>query len=355
MYDFLFRNVLTHVDPERAHHMSMSTLKALDTAGFGSYLGEMYGTAPDPVNVLGLQFPNRVGLAAGFDKNGSAIRALSRLGFGHIEVGTITAHSQPGNPKPRLFRLTDHHAILNRMGFNNDGARQAVFNIKSELKKLRVLPESRRPIVGINIGKTKVVPADDAVSDYATSARLLSPLADYLVINVSSPNTPGLRDLQAIDTLRPIVDAVRDEADTAVRNPRSTLGHVPLLVKIAPDLNDRDILEVTDMCIDAGVDGLICTNTTINRDVLSGKDKELAQSQAGGISGRPVADRSVEVLRLIRAHTDALTLVSVGGIETAAHAHERLAAGASLVQGYTGMIYRGPGWASQITKGIRHA
>lgn len=355
MYDFLFRNVLTRIDPERAHHMSFTALKALDAAGLGSFVFDMYGSAPDPVEVLGLTFPNRVGLAAGFDKNASGIRALSRLGFGHIEVGTITAHAQPGNPKPRLFRLTDHNAILNRMGFNNEGANQAVLNLRSELKKLRVLPQSRRPIVGVNIGKTKVVKASEAVNDYATSARLLSPYADYLVINVSSPNTPGLRDLQAVDSLRPIIEAVRNEADAAATEPSSTLGYVPLMVKIAPDLNDSDVIDVVDMCVDAGVDGLICTNTTINREVLSGRDKELALAEAGGISGRPVAKRSLEVLRLVRSHTDALTLISVGGIETAADAQERLAAGASLVQGYTGVIYRGPGWASQITKGIRRA
>lgn len=355
LYDLIFKNIFSHVDAERAHHVNFAALKAFDSAGFGTYIHDMFGSAPDPVDVLGLRFPNRVGLAAGFDKNATGIRALSRLGFGHIEVGTITAHSQPGNATPRLFRLLEHRGILNRMGFNNVGCRQASYNLRRELRKLQVLPAHLRPVVGVNLGKTKVVDPADAVEDYTTSARFLSPYADYLVINVSSPNTPGLRDLQSADKLRPIIDAVRTQASKAAPSPRSTLGHVPLLVKIAPDLSDEDILSVVDVCVETGVDGLICTNTTIDRSVLTGQDRALAEREPGGISGPPVAARALEVLRLVASQTSGLTLISVGGIETGHDARERLDAGASLVQGYTGMIYRGPAWAQNLTKGIRHA
>ncbi len=254
-----------------------------------------------------------MGLAAGFDKNGVGVRALSALGFGHIEVGTITAHAQPGNERPRLFRLRSR-APLNRMGFNNDGARQASFNI-TRRRRRSAAPAAKRPIIGINIGKTKVVPAEDAVADYVASTRELAPLADYLVINVSSPNTPGLRDLQSVSALEPIITAVRETAAEVVAAPRSALGHVPLLVKIAPDLSDEDVVDICDLAARAGADGLIVTNTTIDRNVLTGNDAAFARREAGGISGRPLAARSLEVLRLVAATVgDELTIVSVGGV-----------------------------------------
>ncbi|WP_101574829.1 quinone-dependent dihydroorotate dehydrogenase [Brevibacterium sp. 239c] len=356
MYSLFFKLFFAPMDAERAHHVSFTALKILDSIpGLGRLLRIVLARGTrDEVEVLGLKFPNRLGLAAGFDKNGEGIRALSTMGFGHIEVGTITAHAQPGNEKPRLFRLRKNMALLNRMGFNNQGARQAAFNIEEQRKSLAFLPSAQRPIVGINIGKTKVVEAADAVEDYASSARFCAPLADYLVINVSSPNTPGLRDLQSVSSLEPIIDAVRSAAAEVVKTARSTLGHVPLLVKIAPDLNDEDVAEICDLAMRSGVDGLITTNTTINRDVLNGPEADFARGQAGGISGRPLAARSLEVLRLVKATVgDNLSIISVGGISDANDISARLAAGADLVQTYSEMIYSGPFWPGRIIRGAR--
>ncbi|MCI4012622.1 quinone-dependent dihydroorotate dehydrogenase [Brevibacterium sp. ZH18] len=344
------------MDAERAHHLSFTALKVIDAIpGLGRLLRLILSRGTrDQVDVLGLPFPNRLGLAAGFDKNGDGIRALAAMGFGHIEAGTITAHAQPGNDTPRLFRLRDNSALLNRMGFNNQGARQAAFNIEEQRKSLAKLPQAHRPIVGINIGKTKVVEAADAVEDYAASARALAPLADYLVINVSSPNTPGLRDLQSVSSLEPIIAAVRSTAAEVVPAPRSSLGHVPLLVKIAPDLADADVVEICRLAVRAGVDGLITTNTTINRDVLTGKDAEFARNQAGGVSGRPLAERSLEVLRLVKKTVgDDLSVIAVGGVANATDVRARLAAGADLVQVYSELIYSGPFWPSRIIRGSR--
>ncbi|GAA2009262.1 quinone-dependent dihydroorotate dehydrogenase [Brevibacterium samyangense] len=356
LYPIIFRTVLVRMDAERAHSLSFSALKALDAVPGARELVRAvfaHGTE-DRAEVLGLDFPNRIGLAAGFDKTGTGVRAMAMLGFGHIEVGTVTAHAQPGNPKPRLFRLLDHEAILNRMGFNNPGSRQAAINLRKSRAKVDALPERKRPVIGVNIGKTKIVPAEQAVEDYRTSARVLAPLADYLVINVSSPNTPGLRDLQSTEALRPIITAVREAADAVVENPRSTLGHVPLLVKIAPDLADDDVLAVADLAVELGVDGLITTNTTIDRSVLTGADREKAEAEAGGISGRPLAPRALEVTRLVKNRVgDRLTVIGVGGIDSAEDAQARFDAGADLVQGYSAMIFRGPMWVRTLSAGLR--
>lgn len=355
VYSLIFRLLFVPMDAERAHHLSFSALRFIDSVPF---LGRLLrfvcarGTVR-PVRVLGLPFANRLGLAAGFDKNGVGVRALSALGFGHIEVGTITAHAQPGNDRPRLFRLRENLALLNRMGFNNEGARQTSFNIAAQRKRIDALPQRLRPIVGVNIGKTKVVEAADAVADYAASTRVLAPLADYLVINVSSPNTPGLRDLQSVSSLEPIITAVRDTAAEVVESPRSSLGHVPLLVKIAPDLADDDVAEICDLAVRCGIDGLITTNTTIDRGVLNGEEAGFAESQAGGISGRPLAERSLEVLRLVRNRVgNDLTIISVGGIADAKDARARLAAGADLIQVYSEMIYSGPFFPGRIVRGV---
>lgn len=363
LYSLVFRALFVPMDAERAHRLSFSALRGIDTVpgardAFGAVLSA--GT-DDPADVLGLPFRNRVGLAAGFDKEGGGIRALSRLGFGHIEVGTVTGHSQPGNDRPRLFRLLTHDAILNRMGFNNVGSRAASFAIAEQRRLVEELPPSRRPVIGVNIGKTKVVDAADAAADYALSTRELAPLADYLVINVSSPNTPGLRDLQAAESLRPIISAVRETAAEVVPSPRSTLGHVPLLVKLAPDLADEDVRGLVDLAVDERVDGLVLTNTTIDREVLTGADRTFALEQAGGISGRPLAERSMEVLRLVRAHLDsahpesAMALVSAGGVGDARDVRARLGAGADLVQAYSGLIYGGPMWPGRLVRGSRGA
>jgi dihydroorotate dehydrogenase len=283
----------------------------------------------DPVlatTVFGVLFPGPLGLAAGFDKDGRGVHTWGALGFGYAEVGTVTARSQPGNPAPRLFRLPEDRALLNRMGFNNHGAGALA---------VRLARQSPDVPIGVNIGKTKSTPPDAAVDDYAESARLVGPLATFLVVNVSSPNTPGLRDLQAVESLRPILSAVRAETTK------------PVLVKIAPDLSDADVDEIADLAVDLGLAGIVATNTTVSRDglVTAGVD-ELGP---GGISGPPVAGRSAEVLRrLYRRVGDRLALVSVGGIENADDAWDRITSGASLLQAYTGFIYGGGLWAKHI-------
>ncbi|MEB3033083.1 quinone-dependent dihydroorotate dehydrogenase [[Mycobacterium] nativiensis] len=289
----------------------------------------------DPIlasTVFGVHFPGPLGLAAGFDKDGLGLNTWGALGFGYAEVGTVTAAPQPGNPTPRLFRLPDDRALLNRMGFNNHGAGALAS---------RLARHSADVPIGANIGKTKTTPPEGAVSDYRASARLLGPLASYLVVNVSSPNTPGLRDLQAVEQLRPILAAVRAETTT------------PVLVKIAPDLADDDLDAVADLSVELGLAGIVATNTTVSRDGLA--TPGVAELGAGGISGPPVARRALEVLRRLYARVgDRLVLISVGGIETADDAFERITAGASLLQGYTGFIYGGGLWARNIHDGLAH-
>jgi dihydroorotate dehydrogenase len=288
---------------------------------------------------MGLTFPNALGLAAGFDKNAVGIDALGALGFGHVEVGTVTGEPQPGNEKPRLFRLTADRAVVNRMGFNNDGAEAVAARLAARGRRRGA---GERPVLGVNIGKSKVVPEDEAVRDYEKSARLLAPHADYLVVNVSSPNTPGLRNLQAVEKLEPILLAVREVA-----------GDLPLLVKIAPDLADKDVLAVADLATAIGLDGIIATNTTISRAGLASTPEQVAAVGAGGLSGRPLTERSLEVLRLLRERAgDRLTLVAVGGITTVEDARARLDAGADLLQGYTAFVYEGPGWPRRILRGL---
>jgi dihydroorotate dehydrogenase len=286
------------------------------------------------VGAMGLDLPSPLGLAAGFDKEAAHVDALSALGFGFVEIGTITAQPQAGNPRPRMFRLPADRALLNRMGFNNAGAQAAAAR----------LARTRDPgvVVGVNIGKTKV--ADDAAADYRASAEALAPHADYLVINVSSPNTPGLRDLQAVEQLEPLIAAVRE----------GMAAHpVPLLVKIAPDLADADVDAVADLALRAGLDGLIATNTTIARDGLRTPADEVAALGAGGLSGAPLADRSLAVLRRLRERVGAdMTIISVGGVENADDAWARLAAGATLVQAYTAFVYGGPLWPRRVQRDL---
>jgi dihydroorotate dehydrogenase len=280
--------------------------------------------------VFGVQFPGPLGLAAGFDKDGRGLDTWGALGFGYAEVGTVTAQAQPGNPQPRLFRLAADRALLNRMGFNNHGAGELA------LQLARRHPEVP---IGVNIGKTKVTPPDRAVDDYRASARLLGPLATYLVVNVSSPNTPGLRDLQAVESLRPILEGVLAETTT------------PVLVKIAPDLSDQDTDDIADLAVELGLAGIVATNTTVSRAGLTTLGADSLGS--GGISGPPVAARSLEILRRLYARAgDRLVLISVGGIETADDAWERIVSGASLLQGYTGFVYGGGLWAKTIHDGI---
>ena len=336
-YDVLFAQALARVDPERIHHAAFRAIRAA-----GPVSAKVLRMPSAPVRALGLTFPHPLGLAAGFDKNAVGIDGLAALGFGHVEVGTVTGEAQPGNPKPRLFRLTADHAIVNRMGFNNDGAEV----VARRLAAWRA--GGGRTLLGVNIGKTKVVEPEDAARDYEKSAGLLAPYADYLVVNVSSPNTPGLRDLQAVERLQPLLAAVRRRADE-VRPDR----RVPLLVKIAPDLSDDDVLAVGDLALATGLDGIIATNTTISREGLVTPAADVEWIGAGGLSGRPLTERSEAVLRALRQRVGAdLTLVGVGGITTVDDARRRLEAGADLLQGYTAFVYEGPAWPRRIVQGL---
>ncbi|MFZ2173056.1 MAG: quinone-dependent dihydroorotate dehydrogenase [Rhodococcus sp. (in: high G+C Gram-positive bacteria)] len=334
MYHLLLR-LMFLVPPERIHHVAFTAMRLVTRFPPLRQLVAKLLVVDDPVlhsTVFGLDFPAPVGLAAGFDKDATGVDAWGPLGFGFAEVGTVTAQAQPGNPAPRLFRLPADRALINRMGFNNHGAGNAANNLRQ--RRIGVP-------VGANIGKTKIVDAADAPADYTESARLLGPLADFIVVNVSSPNTPGLRDLQAVDSLRPLLQTVLDTVT------------VPVLVKIAPDLSDADVDAVADLALDLGLAGIVATNTTIRRDGLKTPAAEVAAIGAGGLSGAPLAERSLEVLRRLHARVgDRLVLVSVGGIETADQAWERILAGASLVQGYTGFIYGGPFWAKRLHKGL---
>jgi len=330
---------LRRVPAETAHEIALRLIRAAGAVPGGpGALRRVLGPR-DPalrVRAFGLNFPGPLGLAAGFDKDARGVAALGALGFGFVEVGTLTARAQPGNPKPRLFRLMDDRAIVNRMGFNNEGAAAAA-------ARLRHRP--RDVITGVNIGKTKAVPDEEAVADYVASARAVAGVADYVVVNVSSPNTPGLRDLQATTRLSPLLSAVRDVLDRA--------GGVPLLVKIAPDLADEGVDAIADLAVSLGLDGIIATNTTISRDGLVSPPAEVAAAGAGGLSGPPLRDRSLAVLRRLSTRAgDRLTLVAAGGIETPADAWERLAAGATLVQAYTGFVYGGPFWPRRINAGL---
>ncbi|MCX4092890.1 quinone-dependent dihydroorotate dehydrogenase [Nocardia sp. alder85J] len=335
MYSLLLR-LMFLLPPERIHHLAFVAMRWATRFGAGRRLTAALFAVDDPilaVDAFGVRFPAPLGMAAGFDKNAEGVDTWGPLGFGFAEIGTVTAAAQPGNPAPRLFRLPADRALINRMGFNNHGADAAADRMR------RRLPGG--PPLGANIGKNKVTAPEHAAADYAHCARLLGPQADFVVVNVSSPNTPGLRDLQAVQSLRPILAAVLAETDK------------PVLVKIAPDLSDEDVDAVADLAVELGLAGIVATNTTIRRDGLATPAAEVDAMGSGGLSGPPVADRSLEVLRRLYARAgDRLVLISVGGIETADQAFERILAGATLLQGFTGFIYGGPGWARHIHRGL---
>jgi dihydroorotate dehydrogenase len=346
MYDLVYRVLLRRVPAEAAHRAGFWLIRAAGAAPGMPALLRRWLAPRDPVlrvRALGLDLPGPLGLAAGFDKDARGADALGALGFAFVEVGTVTAQAQPGNPRPRMFRLPADRAIVNRMGFNNDGAAAAA-------ARLRGRPHRRdRTAVGVNIGKTKAVPAEDAVADYVTSARLVAAEAGYVVVNVSSPNTPGLRDLQAVSSLRPLLAAVRAALDAASPPDR----RVPLLVKIAPDLADSDVDAIADLALELGLDGIIAANTTIARTGLASDPAGVSAAGAGGLSGPPLRARALEVLRRLHARAGGrLVLIAAGGIETADDAWERIAAGATLVQAYTGFIYGGPLWPRRIHDGL---
>ena len=332
IYPTLFRLFLSRLDPETAHHLGMFAIRAASALRLTKLLPKIKSTK---VEAMGLSFDGPFGLAAGFDKNAIAIRALGEIGFSHVEIGTVTAIAQSGNDAPRLFRLKKDRALINRMGFNNDGAEV----IAKRLAKLRS-SNQKLPIIGINIGKSRVVDVKDAVADYEKSATLLAPYADYIAVNVSSPNTPGLRSLQEVSSLRPILEAVITKS----------LGK-PVLVKIAPDLADEDIVEVAKLSKELSLAGVIGTNTTISREKLTTSDAEVTAMGAGGLSGPPLNERSIEVLKVLRKNLNSdQIIISVGGIETHEQMLQRLNAGANLVQGYTGFVYLGPLWARAVNK-----
>lgn len=329
----LARRLFFMVPPERIHTLVFAVLRGATAVALTRRLLRRLLGPTDPAlasTVFGVRFPGPLGLAAGFDKDGTGLLTWGALGFGYAEVGTVTANPQPGNPAPRMFRLPADRALLNRMGFNNLGAGALAIRLARHRPDIPI---------GVNIGKTKTTPAANAVDDYRASARLVGPLASYLVVNVSSPNTPGLRDLQAVESLRPILSAVLAETST------------PVLVKIAPDLSDADLDDVADLAVELGLAGIVATNTTVSRDGL--KTPRVDALGPGGISGPPLAHRATEVLRRLYGRVgDRLVLISAGGIETADDAWERITAGASLLQGYTGFIYGGGLWPKRIHDGI---
>ena len=341
MYTSLIKPALFRLPAETAHHLAFGALRAAHAIPLVKPLLRARFAPRDPaleVGALGLRFPSPIVLAAGFDKNAQGYEALCSLGFGAVEVGTITGQAQPGNPRPRLFRLPADHGLLNRMGFNNCGSERAS-------QRLR---RARTDLVGVNIGKTKAVADDAAIDDYVQSAERLGPLADYLVVNVSSPNTPGLRDLQAAPRLRPLLAAVKSTLERACGARRP-----PLLVKIAPDLADPEILAIADLALELGLDGIVATNTTIARGGLATPEQTVQALGSGGISGRPLQARALAVLRLLRERVGGrLTLVAAGGIESVDDAWERLVAGATLLQIYTAFVYEGPGLPSRLARGL---
>lgn len=320
------RELLFLLDPETSHHLSLEGLKYLERVCLTGWLARKVPAVP--VRAMGLQFPNPVGLAAGLDKNGDYIDALGALGFGFIEIGTITPKSQPGNPKPRLFRLPEHQAIINRMGFNNKGVDHLV---------KQVAHRRYQGILGINIGKNAVTPVEEAIRDYLYCLDRVYEHADYVTANLSSPNTPGLRTLQLGDALKSLVNGLADrKAQLATVHGK----RVPLLIKIAPDMTPDEVHHLAQVALECEVDGLIATNTTLAREQV--KDSVHAD-EAGGLSGKPVFATSTAVLAQLAAETAGkLCLVGVGGIDNAASAQAKLDAGASLLQVYTGFIYRGP-------------
>ena len=332
----LARSGLFRLDAEVAHHLSMVALRIAEKSRILSLF------SPDdesvtPLEVMGLKFPNRIGLAAGLDKEGNTIDALGRLGFGCIEIGTITPRPQTGNPKPRLFRLLAYEAIVNRMGFNNPGIDAGVANVRAA--------KSFRGIVGFNIGKNKDTPNENAADDYLACLRKAYPVADYVAVNLSSPNTPGLRDLQSAEASARLLDTLKQE--------QQKLAHehgklVPLLFKVAPDLDDGHIRELSQVFLNGGLDGLIATNTTLDRHQVVGHPRA---AEAGGLSGRPVFEKSTATLRCFASHLGSrIPIIGVGGISSLEDAREKIRAGATLVQIYTSFVYQGPKLVKVLAK-----
>ncbi|GAB2520645.1 quinone-dependent dihydroorotate dehydrogenase [Spirosoma aerophilum] len=345
MYKHIILPLLFRFDAETIHHTVTRLLQiALSIPGVSAICRKIYVVEDDRLarTVFGLTFPNPIGMAAGFDKNAELISELSDLGFGFVEIGTVTPRPQPGNPRPRLFRLKADGGLINRMGFNNKGAGPAAERLRHFAKNRN----GRRVIVGGNIGKNKDTPNENALSDYLISFRELFDAVDYFVVNVSSPNTPGLRDLQEREPLTRLLTALQQEN-------RLKPAPKPILLKIAPDLTNGQLDDIIAIVADTGIAGVIATNTTISRDGLATDPTAVAQIGAGGVSGRPLRERATEVIRYLHQQSGgAFPIIGVGGIATASDAQEKLQAGASLVQVYTSFIYEGPGLAKRINKAL---
>jgi dihydroorotate dehydrogenase len=344
MYE-LFRPLLFRLEPERAHKLTLALLNlAGRIAPVRSLLRLLFAAPSRPVQVFGLTFPNPIGLAAGYDKDGTAWRGLACLGFGHIEVGTITPLPQEGNPQPRLFRLPEDQALINRMGFPGKGAQFAAQQLAGG--------HPRDFILGVNLGKGKDTPLEEAAQDYLTLMKVFLPLANYLAINVSSPNTPGLRRLQARQALEDLLKQLVTRRDDFVLHPDKGVNEVcnkPLLVKLAPDLTDVELNDALLAILAAGFDGVIATNTTLNRQGLTSP----RAAEQGGLSGAPLRQLSTEIVRKIYLWTEGkLPVVGVGGVSSVQDAREKLDAGAVLVQLYTGLVYEGPGLVKRILTGL---
>jgi dihydroorotate dehydrogenase len=332
-YERVVRPTLFSLPPETAHHLVLGVLRAASRFPFTLRALHSFRPRARPRTIFGLNFPNPIGLAAGFDKNGVALPAWAALGFGFAEIGTVTARAQPGNPKPRVFRYPQQEALINRLGFNNDGAEV----VAARLRSLRQSGRWPGIPVGINIGKSKVTPIEEATDDYLFSFRLLGEFADYIVLNVSSPNTPDLRTLQGPGALDRLVRAVQKENQASCK---------PILVKIAPDLSLSELEQVIATCEENGIAGIVATNTTLDHAAIPA-----ALNQAGGLSGQPLREKSTEFVRAITTRSR-LPVIASGGISDAAGAKEKLEAGAQLLQVYTGYVYRGPGLLREIAQGL---
>jgi dihydroorotate dehydrogenase len=336
-----FRSILFLLEPETAHHLTLGLMRIGGVQPINALLQRMYAVPSKPVKAFGLTFKNPVGLAAGYDKDGIAIRGLSALGFGHIEVGTVTPRPQPGNPRPRVFRLVEDEAVINRMGFPGKGADFASRQLLA-LSKVEgsAVNRQRSTVLGLNLGKNKDTPLEEAASDYISLMGTFSPLVDYLTINISSPNTVGLRRLQGRDMLENLLGRIA----TARRTLHTAR---PILVKLAPDLTDEELDDALGVILDTGMDGVVATNTTITRPELRSKQRD----EAGGLSGSPLRVQSEAMLeKIVRRVDGKVPIVSVGGIMRPEDAKRRLDMGATLMQIYTGLIYRGPGFVRQILR-----
>jgi dihydroorotate dehydrogenase len=345
VYRSLVRPLLFRLPPETAHELALHSLSLLNAKALSDLAARYYAgpSVPSALKRFGISFPNVVGLAAGFDKDGVALNALAALGFGFIEAGTVTFHPQPGNPRPRLFRLPQDKALINRAGFNNAGA--AAF-----VKRVKAKPP--RCVLGVSIGKSKITPLENATEDYLASFALVYKVADYIAVNVSSPNTPQLRELQQVEQLASLLTALQ-ERSRELQQIQQREQPMPLLVKLSPDLTREQLEAIVDVIVRLRIDGIIATNTTIAREPLTTNRAQVAALGDGGLSGGPLRGRSTQIVaQLYRLTGGKIPIVGVGGIFNAEDAWEKICAGASLIQLYTGFIYRGPGIAREINQGL---